>query len=120
MDLKKFYDAANKAESAVQTLAAQIDTLFEADKLDEALKLRPSLDKAKAEAKDAQQLYLSMQAATLPEGDPGRKFVKTGEDKEPKEVQDIRERAATGEFDDIFEDGPVENPSKSVPPIGTP
>ena len=37
-----------------------------------------------------------------------------------EEVQDIRERAATGEFDDIFEDGPVENPSKSVPPIGTP
>ena len=93
MDLKKFYDAANKAEGAVQTLAAQIDTLFEADKLDEALKLRPSMDKAKAEAKDAQQLYLSMQAATLPEGDPGRKFVKTGEDKEPKEAQDIRASA---------------------------
>jgi len=93
MDLKKFYDAANKAEARVESLAKQISELFDADKNDEALKLRPQLDAAKAEAKEAHQLYLSMQAATLPEGDPGRKFVKAGGDPEPKEAADIRASA---------------------------
>lgn len=93
MELKKYFDAANKAEARVQNIAAQINDLFEADKTDEALKLRPQLDAAKTEAKDAHQLYLSMQAATLPEGDPGRKFVRAGGDTEPKEVQDIRASA---------------------------
>jgi HK97 family phage major capsid protein len=90
MDLKKYYDAANAAEARVQQIAAQINDLFEADKNDEAMKLRPQLDEAKAQAKEAQQLYLSMQATTLPDGDPGRKFVKTGGDPEPKAIEDLR------------------------------
>ena len=101
MDLKKMYDATVKAEARVQSLAAQINELFEADKLDEALKLRPDLDKAKDDAKNAQQLYLSMQAATLPEGNPGAKFVRAGEDKEPKEIADLRSSA---EYKRVFFD----------------
>jgi HK97 family phage major capsid protein len=90
MNLKKYFDAANAAEARVQALAAQINDLFEAEKNDEALKLRPSLDKAKTEAHEAHQLYLSMAAATTPEGDPAQRFVPTGGDPEPKEVTDMR------------------------------
>ena len=90
MDLKRYFDASNAAEAKVQQIAAQINDLFEANQNDEALKLRPQLDAAKDHAKEAHQLYLSMQAATLPEGDPGRKFVKTGGDQEPKDITDLR------------------------------
>ena len=99
MNLKKFYDAANAAEARVQQIAAQINDLFDANKLDEALKLQPELDKAKSEAKQAQQLYLSMQAATVSDGDPASRFVPAGGDPEPKEVKDMR---ASSEYRDQF------------------
>ena len=90
MSLKKFYDAAAKAEKRERELANRINDLFEKDQTEEALALRPELDKATAEKKEAQQLYISMQAASLPDGDPGRNFVPTGGDKEPKSVVDMR------------------------------
>lgn len=90
MNLKKFFDAANAAEARVQSLASKINTHFEAGENDEALKLRPELDKAKAEAKEAHQLYLSMQAATVSDGDPAQRFVPAGGDPEPKAVRELR------------------------------
>lgn len=89
-DLKKFYDAANAAEARVQTIASQINAAFEAGETEKAIEMRPQLDKAKAEAREAQQLYLSMQAASLPEGDPGRHFTPLGGEQEPRDVANLR------------------------------
>lgn len=90
MNLKKFFDAANLAEARVQQIAAQINDLFEKGQTEEALKLRPELDAAKAEAKEAHQLYLSMQAATVSDGDPAQRFVPVGGDPEPQAVREMR------------------------------
>lgn len=78
MNLKKYFDAANAAEARVQSIAAQIDEAFEAGKNEDALKLRPDLNKAKADATEAHELYIAMQVATVPNGDPGQRFVPTG------------------------------------------
>lgn len=90
MDLKRFYDAAQAANQKVTNLADQINALFEADKTEEALKLSPDLQKAQADARDANQLYMAMQATTVGSGDPGSKFVRIGGDGEPKQVKDLR------------------------------
>ena len=90
MNLKKYFDAANAAEARVQSIAAQINEHFESGNTEEALKLRPELDKAKNDAHEAHQLYLSMQSTTLNEGDPAKRFVPTGGDLEPKQSKDLR------------------------------
>lgn len=75
MNLKMFYDAANAAEARVQQIAAQIDEHFSAGKEDEALKLKPQLDEAKAKATAAHDLYISMQATTQGQGaNPADRF----------------------------------------------
>lgn len=74
-NLKKFYDAAQAAETRVQQIAQRINELFEGGLNDEALKLRPDLDAARIAAKEAQQLYLSMVDATQGNGDMGQRFV---------------------------------------------
>jgi HK97 family phage major capsid protein len=60
MNLKKYLDAVNTAEARVQQIAAQIDEHFEADETDKALAMKPQLDEAKAKAKEAHELYLSL------------------------------------------------------------
>jgi HK97 family phage major capsid protein len=107
MNLKRFYDAANAAEARVQQLATQINDHFENGQTDEALKLRPELDGAKGAAKDAQQLYISMQAATVQDGDSaGQRFVPTSGDPEPKKVKDILgSQEYTKAFFDAFRAG---------------
>ncbi len=104
-DLKKLYDYASAAETKVQQIAAQINDLFEAGKIEDAINMKESLDKAKADAKAANELYISMKMASGDEGsssagDPGAKFVPTGGDKEPQEVTDLR--ASTAYRDAFF------------------
>jgi HK97 family phage major capsid protein len=101
MNMKKYFDAANAAEARVQTIAAQINDLFEKGQTEDAVKMRPQLDAAKAEAKEAHQLYLSMAAATTPDGDPAQRFVPTGGEPEPKAVKDMR---ASNEYMTAFFD----------------
>lgn len=101
MNLKKYFDAADQAEARVQQIAAQINDLFEAGKTEDAIAKRPDLDKAKAEAKEAHQLYLSMLAATTGDGDPAQRFVPAGGDGEKKEVKDMR---ASPEYSRAFFD----------------
>ncbi len=90
MDLKRYYDAAQAANKKVSDLASEIDTLFEADKTAEALAKAPELEKLKAEAKQTNQLYMSMQSLAQGDGNPAGKFVKAGEDAEPKVIADLR------------------------------
>lgn len=70
MNLKPYFDAAQSADAKVQEIAAKIDAHFQAGEQDQALTLRASLDEAKAKAKAANDLYLSMRDAStsqLPE-----------------------------------------------------
>lgn len=59
-NLKMYLDAVTTAEARVSDVAARIDALFGEGKQAEALALKPELDKAKADAKAANDLYLSM------------------------------------------------------------
>jgi HK97 family phage major capsid protein len=90
MNLKPYYDAVVAAEAKVQSLANQINTLFNGNDTAKALELRPQLDAAKAEAKSANDLYLSMRNAVGEGEDPAKKFTPMGGDPEPKEVTDLR------------------------------
>lgn len=59
-NLKLYLDAVQTAEAHVQDVAARIDALITEGKQAEAMALKPELDTAKAEAKAANELYLSM------------------------------------------------------------
>jgi HK97 family phage major capsid protein len=63
MNLKPYFDAAQAADANVQTIAAKIDQHFSAGEGKEALEMRASLDEARAKAKNANDLYLSMRDA---------------------------------------------------------
>jgi HK97 family phage major capsid protein len=78
MNLKKYFDAVNTAEARVQEIAAQIDEHFEADETEKALELKPQLDEAKAKAKAASELYLSMLNANFGGADPAQRFGPVG------------------------------------------
>ncbi len=101
MNLKKFYDAASAAETDVQRIAEQINEHFDNGENGKALELRPSLDKAKADAKNAHELYISMQASTEGALDPAARFVPTNGDTETKEVKELR---ASNEYTRMFFD----------------
>jgi HK97 family phage major capsid protein len=62
-NLKMYLDAVTTAEAHVQEVAAQIDALFTQGKQADALAMRPDLESAKAAAKSANELYLSMRGA---------------------------------------------------------
>lgn len=70
MNLKPYYDAAQRDETAVAEVASQIDTLFNSGKPDEAMGLRASLESAKAKAKGSNELYLTMRDAAGDDLDP--------------------------------------------------
>ncbi|MEN6522357.1 MAG: phage major capsid protein [Anaerolineaceae bacterium] len=90
MDLKKYFDHANAAEETVQKIAAELNDLFEKGQTEEALALRPRLDAAKKTAKEAHQLYLSMQAATVSDADPAKHFFPIDGDPEKPEIKNLR------------------------------
>jgi HK97 family phage major capsid protein len=91
MNLKRFFDAAQAANAKVTALAEQINDLFEKNQVEDAQKLRPDLEKAKAEAKEANEMYLSMLDATKSNGtDPASRFTPMGGDPEPRVVKDMR------------------------------
>jgi hypothetical protein len=68
MNLKTYYDAAVAAEAQVQAILNQMDGLLQDGKKADALALRPSLDEAKANAKEANDLYGLMRESAQSEG----------------------------------------------------
>jgi hypothetical protein len=67
-NLKPYLDAAVSADAAVQRVMAEIDIAFNLGTPEgqtQALELRPTLDAAKANAKSANELYVSMRDASL-------------------------------------------------------
>ncbi len=76
-NLKPYLDAVSTAEARVRDVAARIDDAFQAGKVADAQALRPDLDTAKADAKAANDLYLSMRNADDESGQPadGRRII---------------------------------------------
>jgi len=67
-NLKPYYDAALKADEDVKRILAEMDTHFNdgtPEGKQKALDLRPALDEAQKQAKEANQLYASMRDASL-------------------------------------------------------
>ena len=85
-NLKKLYDAAQQAEARLQDLIARFDTLIGEGKTAEAKAMKPELEQAKAEAKEANELYMtardiSPQGASEPaEDDPARRVMQFSDD----------------------------------------
>ena len=100
MNLKAMYDAVMAAEARKQALAAQINKLFEENKISEALDLQPQFDKAKADANQINQMYLSMVAENQPDKN-GQRFVPMGGDRESTEIKSMR---ASNEYMQAFFD----------------
>ncbi len=90
-NLRRLYDLANATALRVQDIATQINDHLDRNENDQAIALRSDLDKAKKDADEASQLYLSMVAASQGEGgDPAQRFVPMGGDTEPPQVRDLR------------------------------
>lgn len=77
MNLKTYYDAAITAETAVQAVLSEMDTLLTEGKKAEALDLRPKLDEAKTQAKEANEIYSMMRDGAEASG-KARNFVPAG------------------------------------------
>ena len=78
IDLKPYYDAARAADDEMQRIMNEMNTAF-GQGTDEgkalALELRPRLDDAKAKAKDANDLYISMRDSANVSDGAAREFV---------------------------------------------
>lgn len=104
MNLQKLKDAASAARTKMEGIAAQIVDLTDKDQVDEALKLQDSLTKAKADAKAANDLYLSVVDVALAGNDDenGSHFVPASNSRQ--EPKDITEMRASKEYADKFWD----------------
>lgn len=104
MNLQKLKDAASAARNEMESIAAQIVDLTDKDQVDEALKLQDKLTKAKADAKAANDLYLSVVDVALAgnSDENGTRFVPTASNRQ--EPKDITEMRASKEYGDKFWD----------------
>lgn len=78
--LKQYYDAVMTAEARVKEMAARIDGHFEKGEKAEAMKLKPELDEAAKNAKEANELYVTMRAAADHENGQGPGILRVNDD----------------------------------------
>jgi len=82
VNLKPAYDAAVAADAKVNAVLMQMSAALEKgtdEGKQEALDLRPALDAAKAEAVQANDLYVAMRGASAGVDDNARRFVPVNE-----------------------------------------
>jgi hypothetical protein len=80
--LKPVYDAAKAADEKVSAIMAEMIAAFECgtdEGKQKALDLRPALDAAKEEARQANDLYVSMRDAQAGSDEHARRFVPVGD-----------------------------------------
>ena len=113
LNLKPVYDAAQAADEKVNGIMAEMLAAFN-DGTEEgkqkALDLRPSLDAAKAEAKAANDLYVSMRDALGDQDAAARKFVPVNNVEKPDQGKKVITRADYEALDyearyNFFKDG---------------
>jgi hypothetical protein len=78
IDLKPYFDSAQKADEEVQKIMTDMDSAFN-EGTDEgklkALEMKPKLDEAKKKALDANALYLSMRDGAAANSDAAKEFI---------------------------------------------
>lgn len=95
IDLKPYFDAAQKADEDVQRIMADMHASFN-DGTEEgnakAMELRPQLDAAKEKAVAANQLYISMRNAANVTNDAAKNFVPVPDNlpDEPKGAREMK------------------------------
>ena len=95
LNLKPVYDAAQAAEAKVNGILAEMLEAFDTgtdEGKQKALDLRPALEEAKAEAKTANDLYVSMREALGDQDAAARKFVPVN-GAEPAQAKKVISRA---------------------------
>lgn len=78
VNLKSVYDAAKAADEKVNMVLTEMTTAFETgtdEGKQQALALRPALEAAKADARQANELYVEMKDASADSDEHARKFV---------------------------------------------
>lgn len=78
--LKQYYDAVTTAEARVKEIAARIDGHFEKGEKAEAMKLKPELDEATKNAKEANELYMTMRSVNDAENGKGPQLLRVKDD----------------------------------------
>lgn len=105
-NLKPYLDAAIAADNEVKRVLTEMDTLFNNgtdEGKEQALALRPALDKAKANAESANLLYTSMRDASIVNDNLGALFSSPADpgansDKHPSDAK-VMNRAAFAALD---------------------
>ena len=83
IDLKAVYDAAKAADEKVNAVLMEMTAAFEEgteEGKQKALALRPALEAAKADSKQANDLYVEMRDARADSDEHARKFVPVNKD----------------------------------------
>lgn len=89
LNLKPMYDKVLAANAERNRIAAQIISLNEEDKFEDAIALQPKLDSANKDYEGANKTYLSLLAVTNGE-DPANRFNSVMGQNESQEVTDLR------------------------------
>ena len=95
IDLKPYFDTAQKADEEVQRIMNDMHTSFNGGTEEgqaKALEMRPQLDAAKNKAQAANDLYISMRNAAATSNDVARKFVPVADDlvDDPKAAKEMK------------------------------
>jgi HK97 family phage major capsid protein len=89
LNLKPMYDKVVAANAERNRIAAQIVSLNDENKFEEALALQPKLDTANKEYEGANKMYMSLLATTNGE-DPAQRFQQPMSQTQAQEVNDLR------------------------------
>ena len=82
MDLTVYFEGAQQATEAVQAILREMDAAYSTGAEEgkaRAMALRPALDEARAKAKAANELYVSMRDATAASESAAKQFVPTAD-----------------------------------------
>ncbi len=105
IDLKPYFDSAQAADQEVQQIMNDIDTAFlkgTEEGKQEALDLRPKLDKAKTKAAEVNTLYISLRDASASSSNAARQFVPVADGKDlPAQAGKIMNREEFNALDAV-------------------
>lgn len=115
MDLKPLYDAVMESEATVAGIEREMLAAFEEGTEEgraKALAMRPALDEAKNQAREANQAYVAMRDSDAAESGNARKFVpvpgaekQAGQDKKRMTRADFDAMSAADRMSFMLSDG---------------
>ena len=95
IDLKPYFDTAQKADEEVQRIMTEMHASFNGGTEEgqaKALEMRPQLDAAKSKAQAANDLYISMRNAAATSNNVARNYVPVADnlDDDPKAAKEMK------------------------------